>query len=43
MTEVFDNMDPEDLDGSLLPQIEELDGLPDVLGDYAEPEVDIDE
>jgi hypothetical protein len=43
MNASFDDMDMEDLEGGLLPELDELDSLPDVLGDYQEPEVDTDE
>jgi hypothetical protein len=46
MTSVFDDRDIEDVDG-LLPELDELDSLPDVLGDYGdtepEPSSEIDE
>ncbi len=40
--EFFENMDPEDIDG-LLPELDELDSLPDVLGEYREMDTEEDE
>jgi hypothetical protein len=40
MTELR-QLDSEDLESGLLPELEELDSLPDVLGDYAECEIEL--
>ncbi len=40
MIATWNDTDPKDLDGSLLPKLDELDSLPDVLGDYTEPDLE---
>ncbi len=40
MTEVFDELDAEDLESGLLPTFAELEALPDILGDYRDLETE---